>query len=145
VCYQSPESIVCHGQEEVALYCVVNILSIQTHYKWHAPDSCAFPSTPVIYVTKPGMYFCTVQYSDFEVRSRPSEVSVLPGTHLALLLFFLQLFFASGETSVVRNISVSSVLSNSSNNSGLWYNEPSGSPPCGSPPSGSLGVSCNMK
>lgn len=78
--YQSPEQIICRsGREEVALYCVVNFLSMETEYKWHTPTDYTLPSTPVVYVTKPGIYFCTVCYNNEEVVSRPSEISVLPG------------------------------------------------------------------
>ena len=78
IVYQSPQQIMCSGREEVALYCVVNILSLETDYKWHTPTNFDLPSTSVVYVTKPGVYFCTVHYNGEEVTSRPSEISVLP-------------------------------------------------------------------
>lgn len=81
IVYQSPEQIVCNsGREEVALYCVVNILSQETIYNWHTPTTFKLPSTPVIYVTKPGIYFCTVKYKDEEVVSQPCEISVIPSS-----------------------------------------------------------------
>ena len=97
--YQSPDVITCQGGEEVALYCVVNILSIEAYYKWHVSNDLRLPSTPVIYVSKPGIYFCTVQYKEWEVRSRPTELSVLPGTYLNSMLK-LKCIFVPRECSV---------------------------------------------
>ncbi len=111
VIYQSPETISCRGGDEVELYCVVNILSIQIHYKWHASDDRVFPSTPVIYVTKPGVYFCTVRYKDFEVRSRPTEISVLPGMCLVNFDLNFHYVYLTGSVVSIGDVSEFSSLS----------------------------------
>lgn len=69
-----------HGvDEEASLYCVVNVLSIQINYEWHAPGSMVLPSSPVVYVSAPGIYFCTVTQGDVDVVSQPCEVKFVPG------------------------------------------------------------------
>lgn len=69
---------------EVLLYCVPNVLSLGVEYEWHTPDHdvTILPSTPIVYVSVPGIYFCTVTYNDQEVISEPSDVKISPGMFL---------------------------------------------------------------
>ena len=64
--FQSPKTIVLRGDVEISLYCIVNVLSMKTTYVWHG---AVLPSSPVVYVDKPGIYFCTVTDGDEEVTS----------------------------------------------------------------------------
>ena len=37
------------------------------------------PSSPVVYVNTPGVYFCTVTHDNMEVTSQSIEVVIVPG------------------------------------------------------------------
>lgn len=68
------------SEEVVSLYCFVNVLSLMTAYDWHTPSSFVLPSSPVVYVFQPGIYFCTVTHDGNEVTSHTIEVVLVPGT-----------------------------------------------------------------
>lgn len=87
IVYQSPQIITCRGMEEVELYCVINVLAITTDYKWHTPKDQNVPSSPVIHVTEPGIYFCTVWWNGIEITSKPTEISVIPGLIIIMHMF----------------------------------------------------------
>ena len=79
ILFQSPEIVTVDGCDEVMLYCIPSAISREIDYNWHTPDSMVLPSTPVVYVAKPGVYFCTVSYDDQEILSEPTDVKVFPG------------------------------------------------------------------
>jgi hypothetical protein len=76
------------NSHDVLLYCIPSIISSGIGYEWHTPDITVLPSTPIVYVSVPGVYFCTVSYDDREVISEPSDVKIFPG------LFFLNTILA---------------------------------------------------
>lgn len=81
ILYQSPRTIVLHGGDEAALYCVVNVISMLSLYTWHTPGAFSLPSSPVVYVKMPGVYFCTVTHDKEEVISDSVRVRIIPGNN----------------------------------------------------------------
>ena len=75
ILFQSPKLTKKKDDDAIALYCIVNVLSQVVHYDWHTPkNELSLPSTPVVYVNAPGVYFCTVSYQNEVVTSHCFEI-----------------------------------------------------------------------
>lgn len=66
--------------DEVVLYCIPSALYPEIDYEWHTPDSSTLPSSPIVYVSKPGIYFCTITFNEEQLISEPTDVQVYPGS-----------------------------------------------------------------
>lgn len=80
IIFQSPDVVTVDNCDEVLLYCIPSAIFCEMDYTWHTPDSTILPSTPIVYVSKPGIYFCTVSHNEQQIFSEPTDVKVLPGT-----------------------------------------------------------------
>lgn len=77
IAYESPKLLVVNNfKNAVALYCVSSLHST-SEYCWSVVgDKSKFPSTPVLYVNKGGLYQCTVSNDGQEVHGKIITVRV---------------------------------------------------------------------
>lgn len=93
--FESPGDVVVNNwAKAVALYCLFSVHPECT-YSWKMIEKpLTFPSTPIIYVNKAGMYQCEVKYGSRKIQGKVIHV------HVEVGMFFSFLICSGGKDSL---------------------------------------------